>query len=131
MVEKNLKKEIATLRRQILSGASGGTLQESFNLKDGSKLICFNAENTEIKELRNLADNFANKNQNAVIMVITALNGKASFVIKSFTGGPNAGKLAGEISALLNGRGGGRSDFAQGGGQVLPFEDLKQKLKSL
>ena len=129
--EKNLKKEISTLRRQILSGATGGTLQESFNLKDGSKLICFNAENTEIKELRNLADNFANKNPKTVIMVITALNGKASFVIKSFAGGPNAGKLAGQISALLNGRGGGRPDFAQGGGQVLPFEELKAKLKSL
>ena len=93
--------------------------------------MCFNAENTEIKELRNLADNFANKNPNTVIMVITALNGKASFVIKSFAGGPNAGKLAGQISALLNGRGGGRLDFAQGGGQVLPFAELKEKLKTL
>ena len=129
--EKKLKKEISALRRQILSGASGGTLQESFTLKDGTKLICFNAENTEIKELRNLADNFANKNPNTVIMVITALNGKSSFVVKSFAGGPNAGKLTGQISALLNGRGGGRPDFAQGGGQVMPFEELKQKLKSL
>ena len=106
-------------------------MQESFTLKDGSKLLCLNAENTEIKELRNLADNFAVKNPNTVIMVITALNGKASFVIKSFTGGANAGKLAGAISALINGRGGGRPDFAQGGGQVLPFEELKAKLKSL
>ena len=129
--EKNLKKEISALRRQILSGNAGGTLQESFTLKDGTKLLCLNAENTEIKELRNLADNFANKKPNTVIMVITALNGKASFVIKSFAGGANAGKLAGQISALLDGRGGGRPDFAQGGGQVLTFEELKAKLKSL
>ena len=114
-----------------LSGNAGGTLQESFTLKDGSKLLCLKAENTEIKELRNLADNFANKNPNTVIMVITALDGKASFVVKSFAGGPNAGKLTGQIAALLEGRGGGRPDFAQGGGRVMPFAELKEKLKSL
>ncbi len=128
--EHDLKKEVAQLRHRLLSGADSG-MQENIKLKDGAELAAFNAENTEIKELRNLADNMADKNKGKVILISTDGNGKKSFVVKSFAGGPAANELAKNIAALINGKGGGKPDFAQGGGEALPWQDFAAKLKTL
>ena len=128
--EKDLRKEAADLRRQLLSGPDAGGTAE-IKLKDGAALLAFNAENTEIKELRNLADNFAAKNPGKAVLVSTDKEGRKSFVIKSFAGGPDAGKLCKLISAAINGSGGGRPEFAQGGGETLPWPGFIEKLKSL
>jgi alanyl-tRNA synthetase len=129
--EKDLRKEIADLRRKLLSGNAGAGMQESINLKNNISAIVFNAENTEIKELRSLADNMADKNAGKVIIISTDKDGKKSFVVKSFTGGPNAGDICKNIAALLNGRGGGRADFAQGGGDSILWKDFIEKIKSI
>lgn len=128
--EKDLKKEIADLRRKLLSGADK-TAQEEIVFKDGSSLVVFNAENTEIKELRNLADNMADKNKGKVILISTDKDDKKSFVVKSFEGGPNASDIAKKTAELVNGRGGGRPDFAQGGGDAKPWAEFIESLKSL
>lgn len=126
--EKELRKDIAELKRKLLSGGDKAS-QEELTLKDGGKLVAFNAENTEIKELRNLSDNLADKNPNKVILVATDKDGKKSFVVKSFKGGAKANEIAAKIAALLNGRGGGREDFAQGGGDAKPWTEFTAALK--
>ncbi len=129
--ERELKKEIARLKKQLLSGAADSSLQKEFTLKDGAALIAFNAQNTEIKELRTLSDNMADKNPKKVILIATDGEGKKSFVVKSYEGGPDAGALAKQISALINGRGGGKQSFAQGGGEALAWQDFVAKLSEL
>lgn len=128
--EKDLKKEIADLRRKLLSGPDS-TAQEEITLKSGVKLVAFNAENTEIKELRNLADNMSDKNPGKVILVSTDKEGKNSFVVKSFKDGPSANDIAKSISAAIGGRGGGRPDFAQGGGQSKNWAEFTADIKAL
>ncbi|MDR0953049.1 MAG: alanine--tRNA ligase [Elusimicrobiota bacterium] len=128
--EKDLKKEIADLRRQLLSGNCASPAREEIALKDGGTLLAFNAENTEIKELRNLADGFAAKNSGKIILVSTDKDGRKSFVVKSFAGGPDAGKLCKTIAGLVNGSGGGRAEFAQGGGVALPWQEFCAKIKA-
>ncbi len=128
--EKELRKEIAELKRKLLSGGDKAS-QEEFALKNGAQLVAFNAENTEIKELRNLSDNLADKNPNKVILVATDKDGKKSFVVKSFKGGAKANEIAAKIAALLNGRGGGREDFAQGGGDAKPWAEFTAALKEV
>lgn len=128
--EKELRKEIAELKRKLLSGGDK-TSQEELTLKNGGTLVAFNAENTEIKELRNLSDNLADKNPNKVILVATDKDGKKSFVVKSFKGGVKANEIAAKIATLLNGRGGGREDFAQGGGEAKPWAEFTAALKEV
>jgi alanyl-tRNA synthetase len=126
--EKDLRRQIGDLRRKFFSSSAGAQTQENIILKSGCGAIVFNAENAEIKELRALADNMAAKNPGKVIVVSTDKAGKKSFVVKSFTGGPNAGEICKNIAASINGRGGGRPDFAQGGGQAL-WEEFVSKIK--
>ncbi len=128
--EKELRKEIAELKRKLLSGGDKAS-QEEFTLKNGAQLVAFNAENTEIKELRNLSDNLADKNPSNVILVATDKDGKKSFVVKSFKGGAKANEIAAKIAAVLNGRGGGREDFAQGGGDAKPWAEFTAALKEV
>jgi alanyl-tRNA synthetase len=129
--EKDLRKEIADMRRKLLSGAVAQTQRAEIILENNIAAIAFNAENTEIKELRNLADNMSAKNQGKVIIISTDKDGKKSFVVKSFTGGPNAGEICKKIAAAINGRGGGRPDFAQGGGERLAWEEFVKKIKEI
>jgi alanyl-tRNA synthetase len=128
--EKDLRKEIADLRRKLLDGPSSEAHDE-ITLKNGGALIAFNAENTDIKELRNLADNMSDKNPGKVILISTDKDGKKSFVVKSFKGGADAGALTKNIAALINGRGGGRADFAQGGGDAKDWNAFIESLKNL
>lgn len=128
--EKELRREIAELKRKLLSGADK-TAQEEITLKSGAVLIAFNAENTDIKELRNLSDNMADKNPNKVILISTDKEDKKSFVVKSFKGGPKANDIAKAVSAAINGRGGGREDFAQGGGNAKAWQDFVADIKAL
>jgi alanyl-tRNA synthetase len=129
--ESDLRKETAALRRRLLSGAAGADAQEEIKLKDGAILLAFNAENTEIKELRSLADSFAAKNPGKVILAAADKDGKKSFVVKSFAGGPDAGKLCKAAAALLGGSGGGRADFAQGGAPAIPWPEFLEKLRAV
>lgn len=128
--EAELKKENAELKRRLLSGADKST-QEEITLKDGTVLAVFNAENTEIKELRNLADNMSDKNPGKVILISTDKENRKSFVVKSFKGGADASQTAKTIAALVNGRGGGKADFAQGGGEACPWADFLKKIKEI
>lgn len=129
-LEQELKKEVAELKRRLLGGADKSA-QCDLTLKDGTQLTAFNAENTEIKELRTLADNMADKNKGKVILISADRDGKKSFVVKSFKGGPDANKTAKAVAAAINGRGGGKPDFAQGGGEACPWEEFIKKIKEI
>ncbi len=125
-----LKKENAELKRKLLSGKDNSAHQE-ISLKDGTKLIAFNAENTEIKQLRTLADNMADKNPSKVILISTDKDGRKSFIVKSFKGGADANKLAKAVASVINGKGGGKPDFAQGGGEACSWQDFLKKIKEI
>ncbi len=64
-------------------------------------------------------------------MVASGDDTKRSFVVKSFEGGLNAGEAVKKIASSLNGRGGGRPDFAQGGIQNATWQDLIKLIKNL
>ena len=128
--EKELRKEVLTLRQKIASQEATDNI-EKFTLKDGAKLVVFDAKNTPVKELRTLADNLADKNKGSAVLVASGDDTKRSFVVKSFEGGLKAGDVVKQISSALNGRGGGKADFAQGGLQDSTWQDLIKLIKSL
>ena len=128
--EKELRKEVLTLRQKLASQEAADNI-EKFTLKDGAKLVIFDAKDTPVKELRTLADNLADKHKGSAVLVASGDDTKRSFVVKSFEGGLKAGDLVKQLSSALNGRGGGRPDFAQGGLQDSTWQDLIKVIKTI
>lgn len=127
---KEVKKRYTQFREKTL--AAGGVNEMTFTMKNGASLVVRNADGAEPKELRNIADTIAQKHQQALIIVTCDKEGKRSFVVKMAGKLPNtdAAAVAKQIAADLNGRAGGRPDFAQGGGEAKrPMQDLIGTLK--
>ena len=127
---KEVKKRYTQFREKAL--AAGGMNEISFTMKNGSVLVIRNADGAESKELRTIADTVAQKHQQALVIVTCDKEGKRSCVVKMAGKLPNvdAVTVAKQIAADLNGRAGGRPDFAQGGGEAKrPWQELVGQLK--
>ncbi len=127
---KEVKKRYLQFREKTL--AAGGVNEMSFTLKNGTTLVVRSADGAEPKELRNIADTIAQKHTQALIIVSCDKEGKRSFVVKMAGKLPNtdAVTVAKMIAESLNGRAGGRADFAQGGGEAKkPWQEFIGGLK--
>ena len=79
--------------------------------------------------LRNLADQFKDKIQSGIVVLGSQAGSKAmliAVVTKDLTDRYHAGNIVKEIAAVVGGRGGGRPDMAQAGGNQP--ENLEQAL---
>ncbi len=122
---KEVKKNYEQFRQKTL--AAGGVNEMTFTLKNGTTVILRKADEAQPKELRNIADTLAQKQTQALVIVTCDHDGKRSFVVKMAGKLPNtdAVTVAKDLAAQLNGRAGGRADFAQGGGEAKePMEKL-------
>ena len=122
---KEVKKRYEDFRQKTL--AAGGVNEMAFTLQNGTTVVLRRADDAEPKELRNIADTIAQKHTQALVIVTCDKDGKRSFVVKTAGKLPNtdAVTVAKQIAAHLNGRAGGRADFAQGGGEAKKkMEDL-------
>lgn len=127
---KEVKKRYTQFREKTL--AAGGVNEMAFTMKNGATLVVRNAEGAEPKELRGIADTVAQKYKLALVIVTSDKEGKRSFVVKMAGKLPNtdAVTVAKQIAADLNGRAGGRPDFAQGGGEAKrPWQEFIGGLK--
>ena len=127
---KEVKKRYEDFRQKAL--AAGGVNEMTLTLQNGTTVILRKADDAEPKELRNIADTIAQKHKQALVIVTCDRDGKRSFVVKTAGKLPNtdAVTVAKQLAADLNGRAGGRADFAQGGGEAKkPMEELLDSLK--
>ena len=69
--------------------------------------------------MRSLADSLRNKLKTAVVVLAAVEDGSVaviSAVTKDLTAKVHAGKLVGAVAQAVGGKGGGRPDMAEGGG---------------
>ena len=128
---KEVKKRYENFRQKTL--AAGGVNEMSFTLKNGTVVILRKANEAQPKELRNIADTLAQKQKQALVIVTCDRDGKRAFVVKMAGKLPNTDAItvAKQLAENLNGRAGGRADFAQGGGEAKePMEKLLATLAS-
>jgi alanyl-tRNA synthetase len=139
--QKQMEQEIRDLKLKIAQGGGQGpsTAPEAQNV-NGVPLAIKVVDGLDSKELRTLADRLKEQLKSAVIFAASTVNDegreKVSFVFAVTPDlkpkGLDAGKLAKAAAAELNGSGGGRPDFAQGGGEGRARLDaLVKKLPSL
>jgi alanyl-tRNA synthetase len=96
---------------------------------NGIKVLAANLEGVDPKSLRDTVDQLKNKLGKAAVVVSTVANGKVSLVAgvtKAETSIIKAGDLLKHVASQIDGKGGGRPDMAQGGGN-----DVKALPKAL
>ncbi len=124
---ERIKKKLATLEvDEIVDGAP--------EVK-GVKVVTAKIEGFTGKELVELADVVRNKAGNSAVLLVGVKDGKAGMVVavsRELTDKLHAGKLLREVAPLLEGKGGGRPDLAQGGVQNLSrIQEAFKKFHSL
>jgi len=116
---KKMEKEIATLRKKMLSGSESADWTKEIREKQGVKLLAVKAEIEEVQALRAFSDQVLAKLGSGIALVSTTLEGKVTLIVrvsKDLTSRYKAGDLIKPLAALVGGSGGGRPDMAQAGG---------------
>ncbi|WP_415912204.1 alanine--tRNA ligase [Neptuniibacter sp. QD37_11] len=115
---RQLEKELEQMKAK-LAAAKGADLISNAVEVSGVKVLAAQLEGVEPKALRDTIDQLKNKLGSGVVVLATVADDKialAAGVTKDLTGQVRAGDLIKELTAKLGGKGGGRPDFAQGGG---------------
>ena len=91
------------------------------------KLIVEQVDVEDTKDLRALADEQKNTNEKLCVVIFTESSNKIALVCgvtKNLSESLSAKEVVSELSNQINGKGGGRSDFAQGAGETDNIKDF-------
>lgn len=137
---KSLSKENEQLKIKVAQAGKSGKTESlpSVEIK-GVKLISEKVDESDPKILRALVDQFRDKGkENTIVLLLGLGDGKVSLCVgltKDLVGRLDAGKIVQLLAPEIGGKGGGRADFAQAGGNNpagIPntFSKLKEWLES-
>ena len=118
--EKNkvLEKELELLKAQLAKAASGDLISNTVEI-DGVNVLAANIEGSDGKTLRELVDQLKDKLGNAAVVLSTVDGDKITLIAgvsKEQTSRIKAGNLVNFVAQQVGGKGGGRPDMAQAGG---------------
>ena len=116
--QRSLEKELESARARLAT-QKGGDLAEQAQDVDGVKVLAVRLDGANAKTLRDTVDQLKNKLGSAAVVLSSVDGDKVSIiagVTKSETDRIKAGDLANYVAEQCGGRGGGRPDMAQAGG---------------
>ncbi|HEY1140329.1 MAG TPA: alanine--tRNA ligase [Lysobacter sp.] len=120
--QKKLERELESLKAKAASGATSDLASSATDVA-GVKVVATRLEGFDAKALRDAVDRLKQQMGDAVIVLAGASEGKAALVAGvngSAAGKVKAGELLAHVAGRINGKGGGRPDMAQGGGDDGP-----------
>jgi alanyl-tRNA synthetase len=136
--QDSLEEKIKYLIDENKKLKKGGTNPSSIEVinsqvfeNDGWSLILEQVAVDDNKLLRGLVDKKKNTLENGVIVLLNAIDSKVALVCgvtESMTSKISAGDVIKTLAESLGGKGGGRSDFAQGAGET---KDIKKFVTSI
>ena len=115
---RSMEKELEALKSKAASQAGGDLAAQAVDVK-GIKVLAASIEGANVKTLRETVDQLKNKLGEAAIVLACNDGGKVCIiagVTKAQTSKIKAGDLANHVAEQCGGRGGGRPDMAQAGG---------------
>ncbi len=120
LIERNrqLEKEVGQLKSKLASSAGDDMVNEAVDI-NGIKVLAKNLEGVDPKTLRDTVDQLKNKLGSAALVLATVSDTKVSLVAgvtKDTTKQIKAGDLVNFVAEQVGGKGGGRPDMAQAGG---------------
>jgi len=128
---KLLDKEVLQLKQQLAAQAGSDLLAQTVDINNVKVLIA-DLGNAETKSLRGMVDDLKNKMGSGIIFLATANDGKVGLiagVTKDLVGKVKAGELVNMVAQQVGGKGGGRPDMAQAGGNQP--ENIATAIKSV
>ncbi|MBB5877205.1 alanine--tRNA ligase [Xanthomonas sp. 3498] len=119
---KRMERELEALKSKLASGATADLAGSAVDVA-GVKVLAVRLEGFDAKALREAMDRLKQQLGNSVIVLAGASEGKVALVA-GVNGSPmgrvKAGELLSHIAGQISGKGGGRPDLAQGGGEDGP-----------
>jgi len=113
---KKLRRELDAARMKSASAAAGEA--SAVDVK-GVKLLVQRVDGLERGPMRDLVDQMRGKLGSGVVVLGAASEGRVALIVgvtKDLTGRVQAGKVVGQLAAMVGGKGGGRPDLAEAGG---------------
>ena len=119
--KRSLADQVEKLKRSKSGKYFPNASDKEAKVIKGAKLITNNFENCELKEMRLLTDQEKNEHDPSLIINFSKKANRLSYTVgvsKSLVSKISAVEVVKMINLVTNGNGGGRPDFAQGGGTL-------------
>ena len=120
--QKRLERELESLKAKVASGATADLGAQAVEV-GGIKVLAARLDGFDAKALRDAMDRLKQQLVDAVIVLAGVQDGKVALVAGvngAATGKVKAGELLAHVAGQIGGKGGGRPDLAQGGGEDGP-----------
>ena len=120
LIEKNrsLEKELEHLKNKLASSTGGEMTNRAVDV-EGIKVLAVKLDDVDPKAMRDIVDQLKNKLGSAAIVLATVKGDKVNLIAgvsKDQTARIKAGDLVNSVATKVGGKGGGRPDMAQAGG---------------
>jgi alanyl-tRNA synthetase len=120
---KRVKRENDELKMKIATGAINSSASNGNEAKEinGVKVLAQEVENLDANAVRQLSDNLLDKIKSGVVIIGRKDEAKVSLIVRvsdDLTDRVKAGNVIKEIAPVIGGRGGGKADMAEGGGNL-------------
>ena len=116
---KNVQHEVEAAKAK-LAAASASNIMAGVKHVGDIDILVSQLDGTPVSELKTIADKFKENTECGVIVLAAETDGKITFVAmatkSAVAKGVHAGNIIKNITAIAGGRGGGKPDMAQGGG---------------
>jgi alanyl-tRNA synthetase len=129
--QKKLERELESLKAKAASAATSDLASMAQDV-NGIKVVAARLDGADAKTLRDSVDQFKQKLGDCVVLLAGGSDGKISLVAGvngKALGKIKAGDLVSDVAKKIGGKGGGRPDMAQGGGEDSPA--LKDALEAV
>ncbi|WP_109126117.1 alanine--tRNA ligase [Dyella sp. C11] len=120
--QKKLERELESLRAKAAGSATADLASTARNV-DGIKVVAARLEGLDAKALRDAMDQLKRQLADCVVLLAGAADGRVSLVAGvngKALGRVKAGDIVAHVASQIDGKGGGRPDMAQGGGNDTP-----------
>ena len=114
-LEKRIEKAAQSKSGDVVADAIAGARDH-----DGAKIVVARVDGVDSKSMRGVSDHVRDKIGSGVVVLAAKTDSGAAVTVavtKDCTDRFHAGNIIKEIASLVDGRGGGKPDFAQAGGK--------------
>jgi alanyl-tRNA synthetase len=118
---KKARREADELRLKIASGAVGSASSNGDDAREvsGVRVLAREASGLDAAGMRQLSDTLLARIKSGVVVLGRTSDGKASLIVRTSSDVSNkvpAGQVIKELAPIIGGKGGGKPDMAEGGG---------------